>query len=400
MITDAQKILLGILSAGLFDAPMPDLRNVDWEQLFDEAGKQAVFPLTFAVVGEEAEKVLPAEWFRKLQNQFFQSHSLAAKNDYYHGELHRLLSGNGIPYVIIKGQASAEYYPEPYLRAAGDVDFLVSKEDLERAEKALEGEGFRKMPDPEHECHWVFCRDEITAEMHWEPNGIPEGEKGTLCRVYLLDCISKARLSSGEEGYCLPDAFHHGVILLLHIAVHLVNTGIGLRHLCDWAVFVAHFDGKDFEDFFREKLMDVGLWRFAQLLTALSVKYLGLSEQGWARGVAEPEFLEEMMGDLLAGGNFGCKDPERINDAKLYITNGRMKGNMLAQIAASMTQKAKVAIPACRRIPLLLPIGWAYVGVRHLARIQRGERPRIHVKKMVQGAAARREIYREFRLFE
>ena len=392
--------LLGILAAGLFGAPLPALRGADWERIFAEAHQQAVFPIVFAAAEGEAEKEMAPEAFQRAREQFFRYGADAARNDYAHGEVHRLMSRAGIPYVILKGQASAAYYPEPSLRTAGDVDFLVDAEDLDRAGQALEEAGFRRQPDAGHECHRAFYRDGGTVEMHWQPTGIPDGEKGELIRAYLADCIPAARISGREEAYRVPDDFHHGLILLLHMANHLVHSGIGLRHLCDWAVFVHRLGEDAFPALFREKLARAGLWRFARLAAALAARYLGMPEQEWAKGAADPDFLEAMMGDLMAGGNFGRKDPERINEAKLYITNGRMKGNMAAQLAASMTRKARAEMPACRRVPALTPVGWAVAGLRHLARVRRGERPRIRMRKMVRGAAARRAIYREFRLFE
>lgn len=46
--------------------------------------------------------------------------------------------------------------------------------------------------------------------------------------------------------------------MLLHVAGHLINTGIGLRHLCDWAVFVAKFSDEGFCEMFEDKLKAVG----------------------------------------------------------------------------------------------------------------------------------------------
>lgn len=42
---------------------------------------------------------------------------------------------HGIPYVILKGCASASYYPYPFDCALEDVDFIVGKENFKIAEK-------------------------------------------------------------------------------------------------------------------------------------------------------------------------------------------------------------------------------------------------------------------------
>ena len=53
-----------------------------------------------------------------------------------HLKIHKLLTDAGIPYVIIKGLASGLYYPDFLLRSMGDVDFLISENDVEKAFRA------------------------------------------------------------------------------------------------------------------------------------------------------------------------------------------------------------------------------------------------------------------------
>ena len=189
--------------------------------------------------------------------------------------------------------------------------------------------------------------------------------------------------------------------MLLHVAGHLISTGIGLRHLCDWAVFVAKFSDEEFCEMFEDKLKAVGLWRFAQLLTQLSVKYLHCPAKEWC-GVGDDDYLEMMMVDIMNGGNFGVKDKNRINQAKLMTNTGKGVDatSLLKQLFLTMNEKARRGMPITAKVPFLLPVGWMYVGGRHLVRIMQRRRPTIDVKDMIAGAAERKEIYKEFRLFE
>ena len=175
-----------------------------------------------------------------------------------------------------------------------------------------------------------------------------------------------------------------------------------MRHLCDWAVFADKFSDEEFCEMFEEKLKAIGMWRFAQILTQLSIRYLGMPSKGWC-GHSDEEYLESLMCDIFKGGNFGIKDSNRINQAKL-ITNSHKASvdetNLLIQLFRTMNEKARIAMPIVKKVPVLLPIGWIYAGGRHLVRIQNGTRPKIDVNDMVKGATERREIYKEFRLFE
>jgi hypothetical protein len=305
----------------------------------------------------------------------------------------------GIPYVILKGVASASYYPEPELRTMGDVDFFIYEGSLDKAGVVLEAAGFVRTEDKEHDAHIAYHRvPDSIWEMHWQLAGIPQGDSGEKVHKVMENLIDTSRL---EESVMLPDDFHHGIIMLVHTALHMTNTGIGLRHLCDWAVFVNRMD--DFELTFKDTLQSCGLWRYAQLLTQLCIKYLHIPEQKWAMEAVDDGLLEAMICDIFAGGNFGSKDSERINQAKFMTdrNTGHIDGkSMVGKLFSVMNVKARLAMPICDKYKVLLPIGWLYTGGRHLVRIVQGKRPKIHVNAMMEGARKRREIYKEFHLYE
>lgn len=400
-----EKRLLKIIQMALFcdyaEVDKQELTDVDLKQLYKEANMQAMFPLVHSALASigMADGDCEATYFQKVASNIRVTHE--------HQELHQLLSANDITYVVMKGAASAMYYPEPLLRTMGDVDFLVNKTDLERAGKILEQAGFIPTENNEHECHVAYHRNHNGVrsiwEMHWSPSGIPESEVGELTREYLSDIFEKAVPCTIQDCECLvPSPFHHGLIMLLHTSTHLINTGIGLRHLCDWAVFVDKFSNEEFCDLFESKLKAIGMWKFAQILTQLSIQYLGMPEKEWC-GTSDEDYLEMLMCDIFKGGNFGVKDSNRINQAKLITSSHKAsvdETNLLMQLIRTMNEKAKSAMPIIKRVPVLLPIGWIYAGGRHLLRIHAGRRPKIDVSDMVKGATERREIYKEFKLFE
>ena len=200
----------------------------------------------------------------------------------------------------------------------------------------------------------------------------------------------------------VPDDFHHGLMLLIHTAMHLMHSGVGLRHLCDWAVFAAHFSEKDFRALFEEKLRELGLWDFAAALTAVSVRYLGCPDLRW-QGNPPESLTRGLLLDILRGGNFGKKDRSRLNEAKLLVNRREgtvRRGAWLRNAASAMNEKARRLMPAARKQPLLLPIGWLRVGLRQCRRILSGRRPGLHLKRMIEGAAERSALYQQLRIFE
>lgn len=390
-----QMQLLDLVSCALFGGEQCDIQLTP--EVLKEANQQAV--LTLMKVDRET---FP---------DFYLSHAQTLVNnvriDYEHAEAHRLMMKAGVPYVILKGSASAAYYPEPLFRTMGDVDILIARSDLRKVDAILCENGFQPTENNEHPCHLAYHRRTYGAtstwEVHWKPNGVPNGKVGAKIERYLADIIVNAEHRQVSEGeYMVPTAFHHGLVMLLHVASHLTNLGIGLRHLCDWAVFAAKFSDEEFCEMFEDKLKAVGLWRFAQLLTQLSVKFLHCPAKEWC-GVGDDDYLEMMMVDIMNGGNFGVKDINRLNQLKLMpnARNGKMEDtSLLGQLIITMNDRTRRDLPITAKVPILLPIGWLYVGGRHLVRIKQKRRPTIDVKDMIAGAAERKVIYKEFRLFE
>lgn len=400
-LTELQTTLLSILSHALAgEEAEVDAAAVDWPALYREAMAQAVF----AQVYHSLEPCIPEKYRTTWSSAYAASIVSNTRIRYEHTELHHLLTEHHIPYVSLKGCSSAERLPFPILRAMGDVDFLVKKEDCARTEDILRNAGFQPPPDREHSSHLAYHRGNSTWELHWQVDGIPVSSAGDQTRAYLQDIIKTAIPLQMDEGTVLiPDTFHHGLVLLVHSAEHMINTGIGLRHLCDWAAFAASLSSDKFVELFSHALQKCGLWRFAQLLTQLSTQYLSIPSQAWAMENTDTQLLENMMEDIFAGGNFGKKDHQRINQAK-FMTNHK-KGSVdntsiASQFIATMNEKATIVLPASHRHPILLPIGWLYAGGRHVLRIRQGKRPEINLSATIQGAKHRRSIYRSFHLYE
>ena len=265
-MTDYQSTVLRLLSKALFDRPFVP-SNTNWSEVLKEAQNQAVVQLDYSVL--DLGLLSPEE-----AKAWKQAASVDIANSIRIGHNHSLLHGwlEGIPYVILKGSASASYYPTPLYRTMGDVDFLVKTEDLERVGKILEEHGLKPW-NKKHISHIVYRGSRMHYEMHFNLAGTPNGAVGNLVREYTKDIFENAQEKMvGTCSAMLPSPFHHGLILLLHTCHHLTGEGVGLRHLCDWAVFENSFSEKEFCDLFEEKLKKIGLWRFAQILTRVSIK--------------------------------------------------------------------------------------------------------------------------------
>ena len=216
-MTKVQRELLQLLASRLFCEKVIISAS---EGIKDEAKKQGVLGLVDSCAYE---------------NIYYN-----AKVIHAHGCLYNILEN--IPYVIIKGYASAYYYREPYLRSMGDVDFLIHPEDMSKVDAILRQNGF--VFNHETELHKCYEKNGIVFEAHKTVNGIPQTyrhEKEFVCSIF-----DTSRTISCQSGnMIIPDDYHEGLICLFHIVEHLISTGIGVRHLCDWACYISHIDNLD-----------------------------------------------------------------------------------------------------------------------------------------------------------
>ena len=120
-------------------------------------------------------------------------------------------------------------------------------------------------------------------------------------------------------------------------------------------------------------------------------------------GLGIPYHDPRLMEDILNAGNFGAKDEQRINQAKLLTTKSSSTvddAGLLRQLVRTLNEKAGRRLPACRKNPVLLPAGWMLALWEYLRKLRRGKRPGIDVAATLSGARERKALYRQLHLFE
>lgn len=405
MMDSEQRLLPQIVGHQLFGGKKPEPEAADPEALLREARLQTVYLSVFPFLGESLKRS-DAQSYEKHQQLFWGSVMTNTNNFMEHDELHRLMTDNGIRYCALKGIASAYYYPEPSLREMGDVDFLIAEADFERAKSAVLGAGFEvDHGESADSLHIAFKREPSSIwEQHRSLNGIPEGAVGDLIKEEIGRVIDTAEPVTVDGATCLiPDTFHHGLILLLHMASHLTSEGIGLRHLCDWAVFADSMESDAFAALFETKLKRFGLWRFAQMMTLASERYLGSAPRSWARNDSvTDEQLEEIMTDILNGGNFGKKDLNRYREIKYISNRGERtvdRKSVLAQAFCTLNRKVFDDYPRIAARKAFLPVGWFAEGVKYVGLLITGKRKTKGTSSMLREASRRKSIYSRMELF-
>ena len=395
-MNQTQKTLLGVLAQSLSGIEYEIPENTDWEALFQESKVQAVAPMVFSGV---AEKCKGSDVFQEWKSVTMRSVQNNMKIQWQHGALHKMLTSHNIPYCVIKGCTSAKDYPDPLLRSLGDVDFLVPDEYWEQAKQLLIEDGFVATGE-EHDFHLGFHKGRLVMEMHHEPFGL-KGEGAQALLEIVPELIEKGKVIQCDGAtFRGPDDFGHGIVILLHAYRHLIDTGVGVRHLCDWAAFVSKFSDQEFCTIFRERFEALGIWKLTQVFSATAHCYLGIPYRSWM-GKIDKEMCRMLMIDILNGGNFGRGGHERTTQNLSVYGNEKelATGNTTIQLLRGLNRTAIQRYPRLMKIRIFRPFGWVILGVRYVFRVLTGKRKKAPTDTMKM-AAMRRKLYQQLGVFE
>ncbi len=396
-LREHEKVLLDMLANNLFNAG----RNIDLNEdninaVWGEAYAQAVTLMAFHNSNEDILKIGKCEYIRKKLTQTLADN---AKADFEHVRICDIMKNAGIPCTILKGFASALYYSDPLMRSMGDVDFLVDTDNFEEANRVLIEKGYEST-GKNHDVHDVYLGKVCRCEMHFQPSGIPQGKAGVKVRKHLSGLLENSETAKTELGnITVPSAYHHGLIILLHMCHHLTGDGLGLRHLCDWAVFLNTVGEAKFLEMFEKAFKDIGLWEFAKIMTFISCEYLGLTGMNWAKD-ADKKLADYILIDIIIGGNFGQKNADRSHESLLITDKNDREISMLRQFFISANSIVYKHWKSAKKFKILLPIGWVFFGGRYIIRSIFGKRPKIRPQKVAKEASERMDIYSDLKLFE
>ena len=232
--------------------------NIDWQQLYSFASKQAILGLCFEGIerlGEEYPEELKQNpigrellmtWMGKAQQirrQNVMVNGVAAK-------LYSKFREDGLRCCILKGQGNALMYPNPYSRIPGDIDVWIdaSRERImEYAQKKFELEDDIRLQ------HLETSLDGVPVELHFFPCSMNNPIYHARLQKWFrrnadLQCSHIVGLSDGAGDIAIPTTAFNVVYQLTHLYHHFFDEGIGMRQIIDYFLVVNDFSKNVFLD--------------------------------------------------------------------------------------------------------------------------------------------------------
>ena len=303
--------LFALLRCEMWQEPAPalDLTPDEYAQVYQEACHQTVAGMVANVfirhniaVGKEL-----------AVKCYYQLKEIRQENAYFNKQLAsfiRFMNRHDLRYAIVKGQVVGQDYPDPGVRGCGDVDIYCDSEYYPKTKETLEKRILkRQLANDSTNKHVEFDVSGITYELHsmlsefaHKPyrdylNRIVEEDFRSGMVMVDVDGTEVSTLSPTMNALYLP----------VHIYYHLIINGVGLRQLCDWALFMHRHHAEVDKAKLDEYLTNLGMKKAIMALGAVVVETLKLPAAEFPFELTQKDFRRgrRILKNMIKMGNFG-----------------------------------------------------------------------------------------------
>lgn len=279
----------------------------EWSALLEESQRQAITGIMLGGIEKLTAEQLPLP--RSVLLQWIGLSQMVEGNCLLHreraAEMTRIFQSAGLRSCVLKGVATALFYPKPLRRQCGDIDLLVSG----RRKDVI---AYLKNHCIVRAIRWhhadVHFFDDVTTEIHFIPSWLynPFFNK-RLQRWFAIKGLPCVRES--EYGFNVPSVEFEAVYSLMHSFHHLMECGIGFRHVIDYYYVVMNLPQTVYEESIRA-INSFGLGKFCGAMMWVLKDACGMPSEYL---LCEPDEKEGrfLLSEIEASGNFGH---QRLDD--------------------------------------------------------------------------------------
>ena len=240
-------------------------------------------------------------------------------------EVGKIMGEAGIPFILMKGFACGQYYPNPRHRACGDIDIYLG-DQYDKSNEAFTAAGIGV--DPYYYRHSASFVKGVMVENHRVLCDLRGPKHQTRALECQLEDEANGSIREGEdvvvdnvsiEGAKFPIADFNALFLPWHVSAHFLIERVTVRHLLDWALFLTH-EGKSINvEKFRDakKMYTYGYSKMVDILTNLSLRYLNMPTAGIPKEIIDDaEGFDNNLADKVFNYMFEGELKER--DSRLW----------------------------------------------------------------------------------
>ena len=332
-MTIAQQQFLELLRAGLWGRPADTSLfegEVDWKAILRIAHQQ-----TASIHVADGIETLPAE-LCPSKARIYRLAIRRTENTLMHKLLNTTinqivgaLNAEGIPSVLLKGQGVAQNYLHPESRMCGDIDLYVGKENYMKACKVIASlDPSGNAMGLETDMHQHITLNDAEIEVHQMADSMNGRKRQKVLESWIDSVVDMSaspatKTSWNNDGteICLPPHTYNAFFILHHGIRHLASDGLGLRQVCDWAMYLSTHHAEINAEELSEKLRIFKMEELWNEFSLLVTHFLGLPEDKLPipakGGVSDKTRL--LMKQIFDTGNFGQYAAKKIDTTEKKV---------------------------------------------------------------------------------
>lgn len=285
-----------------------NLKHANWRTLLSEAQEHAVLGLAFKAmehyVSQTDDKMMLYENLALVE----EVKRTNTRTNICMGELINILKRQDIDYRVFKGQVVASSYPNPTIRQSGDIDIWVPADKQKPFLDIIEATLSKDIKRYGSEIHIEFEWRGVPIEVHQRLTSFVRKRHQAFFNQLLNTDGGMVVMVDGNEVKTLNPTLN-ALYIFIHLFFHLVTEGVGLRHLCDWMMWLHKYNGEINRKELESHLRNLDLTKAYRVIGAILVDNLGLPEDDFPLEITENDRKKskKVLKDIMANGNFGHK---------------------------------------------------------------------------------------------
>lgn len=348
-MNSSEKYFVELSRAAIFDdMPTKPPKDIDWQYIFDKSKEQNMAGLLFCAISRLDDKSKPSvELMQNWQQIMFSTIAIYSQRYNEFLRMVKSLYSNGIKLVGLKGCIIRNLYTVPELRTMGDFDLLADKKDISFISDIFESNGYKVKKD----TFGIICD---APKGHWEIFYGLDEEFRENTPYWDRTIYNDASL----DGYIyIPSHTHFLLHLIVHFGKHYIDTGAGLRNLCDIALYICKY--KSLIDFTaveaackEQNYINIYIYVINSVIHCFGVE---ISNTAYVEYKNCEKFVEYTLLNGIwgkSGNSLFCQVAKDENE------NNKGIKRLLFPSAKILKNRYKYL----RQFPFLLPIAWVHRG--------------------------------------
>ena len=240
MATDNTSLVFyALLRAGLWekDVCISQFGEVNNYEVLRLAEEQSVVGLIAAGLEHVNDVKIPKEVALQFVGQALQLEQQNVAMNSFIAMLVDKLRKSDVYTLLVKGQGIAQCYERPLWRACGDIDFLLSTDNYEKAKVILLPLSSYTDTEEKYGKHIGLTIEQWKVELHGTQRCELSHRMDKVIDDVQKDIFFGGNVRSwlnGNTTVFLPSPNNDVIIIFTHFIKHFFKEGVGLRQICDW----------------------------------------------------------------------------------------------------------------------------------------------------------------------